>query len=264
MGLLEVDILALSVLSAVRWWTGQEEISDPPGWARVYGWTLGVRLLQKQVMELAILAAAYAADIFRQIEGFASYGVPKSHAASFALLTYASCWLKCHEPAAFAAALINAYPIGCSSPAQILQGARRHRWHTLPVDMPCSNWDCRLAPVADSDQPAIRMGLCMVHGLAEKDVRAVEQARRQRPLRADTDLCLRAGPDAKARECLADAGALKELGGHRFQARWAMAALEQQLPLFAEGTVSEEEIQERVPPQWVMTSTRTAPRELLP
>nr|WP_314565378.1 hypothetical protein [uncultured Pseudomonas sp.] len=95
-------------------------------------------------MELAILAAAYAADIFRQIEGFASYGVPKSHAASFALLTYASCWLKCHEPAAFAAALINAYPIGCSSPAQILQGARRHRWTGGTGGIPC-RWICHAA-----------------------------------------------------------------------------------------------------------------------
>jgi error-prone DNA polymerase len=192
--------------------------------------------------------AEYAADIFRQIEGFGSYGFPESHAASFALLTYASCWLKCHEPAAFAAALINSYPMGFYSPDQILQDARRHRLQTLPVDMTCSDWDCSLEPVAASSQPAIRMGLRMVRGLAEKAGRAVEQARRQRPFRDVTDLCLRAGLDAQARECLADAGALKGLAGHRFQARWAMAAIEPQLPLFAEGAVVEEEIQELVAP----------------
>ena len=192
--------------------------------------------------------AEYAADIFRQIEGFGSYGFPESHAASFALLTYASCWLKCHEPAAFAAALINSYPMGFYSPDQILQDARRHRLQTLPVDVTCSDWDCSLEAVADSPQPAIRMGLRMVRGLAEKAGRAVEQARRQRPFCDVTDLCLRAGLDAKARECLADAGALKGLAGHRFQARWAMAAIEPQLPLFAEGAVVEEEIQELVAP----------------
>ncbi|WP_027597874.1 error-prone DNA polymerase [Pseudomonas sp. MOIL14HWK12:I2] len=192
--------------------------------------------------------AEYAADIFRQIEGFGSYGFPESHAASFALLTYASCWLKCHEPAAFAAALINSYPMGFYSPDQILQDARRHRLQTLPVDVTCSDWDCSLEPVADSSQPAIRMGLRMVRGLAEKAGRAVEQVRRQRPFCDVTDLCLRAGLDAKARECLADAGALKGLAGHRFQARWAMAAIEPQLPLFAEGAVVDEEIQELVAP----------------
>ncbi|MGF7244055.1 error-prone DNA polymerase [Pseudomonas oryzihabitans] len=192
--------------------------------------------------------AEYAADIFRQIEGFGSYGFPESHAASFALLTYASCWLKCHEPAAFAAALINSYPMGFYSPDQILQDARRHRLQTLPVDATCSDWDCSLEAEADNPQPAIRMGLRMVRGLAEKAGRAVEQARRQRPFRDVADLCLRAGLDAKARECLADAGALKGLAGHRFQARWAMAAIEPQLPLFAEGAVVEEEIQELVAP----------------
>ena len=192
--------------------------------------------------------AEYAADIFRQIEGFGSYGFPESHAASFALLTYASCWLKCHEPAAFAAALINSYPMGFYSPDQILQDARRHRLQTLPVDVTCSDWDCSLEAVADSRQPAIRMGLRMVRGLAEKAGRAIEQARRQRSFCDVTDLCLRAGLDAKARECLADAGALKGLAGHRFQARWAMAAIEPQLPLFAEGAVVEEEIQELVAP----------------
>ncbi|WP_338544725.1 error-prone DNA polymerase [Pseudomonas benzopyrenica] len=192
--------------------------------------------------------AEYAADIFRQIEGFGSYGFPESHAASFALLTYASCWLKCHEPAAFAAALINSYPMGFYSPDQILQDARRHRLQILPLDVTCSDWDCSLEPVADSTQPAIRIGLRMVRGLAEKAGRAVEQARRQRPFSDVTDLCLRAGLDAKARECLADAGALKGLAGHRFQARWAMAAIEPQLPLFAEGAVVEEEIQELVAP----------------
>jgi len=192
--------------------------------------------------------ADYAADIFRQIEGFGSYGFPESHAASFALLTYASCWLKCHEPAAFAAALINSYPMGFYSPDQILQDARRHQLQTLPVDVTCSDWDCSLEAVAGSEQPAIRMGLRMVRGLAESAGRAVERARQQRLFRDVTDLCVRADLDTKARECLADAGALKGLAGHRYQARWAMSAIEPQLPLFAEGAVVEEEIVELIAP----------------
>ena len=192
--------------------------------------------------------ADYAADIFRQIEGFGSYGFPESHAASLALLTYASCWLKCHEPAAFAAALINSYPMGFYSPDQILQDARRHQLQTLPVDVTCSDWDCSLEAVAGSEQPAIRMGLRMVRGLAESAGRAVERARQQRLFRDVTDLCVRADLDTKARECLADAGALKGLAGHRYQARWAMSAIEPQLPLFAEGAVVEEEIVELIAP----------------
>ncbi len=136
---------------------------------------------------------------------------------------------------------IDEYP---DLPVDACVCARRHRLQTLPVDVTCSDWDCSLEPVADSRQLAIRMGLRMVRGLAEKAGRAVEQARRQRPFSDATDLCLRAGLDAKARECLADAGALKGLAGHRFKGRWAMAAIELQVPLFAEGAVVEEEIQE--------------------
>ncbi|WP_065935618.1 error-prone DNA polymerase, partial [Pseudomonas sp. 34 E 7] len=101
---------------------------------------------------------AFAAQIFEQIKGFGSYGFPESHAASFALLTYASCWLKCHEPAAFACALINSWPMGFYSPDQILQDARRHRLQIRPVDVQASDWDCSLEPI-DGEQPAIRLGL---------------------------------------------------------------------------------------------------------
>jgi error-prone DNA polymerase len=79
-------------------------------------------------------------------------------AASFALLTYASCWLKCHEPAAFACALINSWPMGFYSPDQILQDARRHHLQIRPVDVRASDWDCSLEPLTGA-QPAIRLGL---------------------------------------------------------------------------------------------------------
>ncbi|WP_325435418.1 error-prone DNA polymerase [Pseudomonas nitroreducens] len=245
----------------------------------VFERTLGVPLFQEQVMELAVVAAEYTpgeADqlrrsmaawkrhgglephrqrlsermlkkkytqeyidrIFEQIKGFGSYGFPESHAASFALLTYASCWLKCHEPAAFTCALINSWPMGFYSPDQLLQDARRHGLDIRPVDVRHSHWDCTLEPIAER-QPAIRLGLRMVRGLREDVADAIAQAREQRPFADAADLCLRAHLDNRAREQLADAGALRGLAGHRHKARWAIAGVEPQLPLFA-GQVTEE------------------------
>ena len=241
---------------------------------KVFERTLGVPLFQEQVMELAIVAAGYtpgeadqlrrsmgawkrhgglephqirltegmlkngytrefAERIFEQIKGFGSYGFPESHAASFALLTYASCWLKCHEPAAFACALINSWPMGFYSPDQILQDARRHHLQILAVDVCHSDWDCSLQPSA-AGQPAIRLGLRMVKGLREEAGRAVQQARLVGPFLDVTDLARRCGLDNRALEQLADANALLGLVGHRHQARWDVASVEQQLPLFAE------------------------------
>lgn len=238
----------------------------------VFERTLGVPLFQEQVMELAIVAAEYTpgeADelrrsmaawkrhgglephrqrltsrmlekgytqafterIFRQIEGFGSYGFPESHAASFALLAYASCWLKCHEPAAYACALVNSWPMGFYSPDQVLQDARRHDVEVRPVDVRYSDWDCSLEP-DEHGEPAIRLGLRMIRGMREDDARRIEQARQSGAFRDAEDLSVRARLDASARERLADAGALGGLVGHRYQARWAVAGVEEQLPLF--------------------------------
>jgi error-prone DNA polymerase len=239
----------------------------------VFERTLGVPLFQEQVMELAIVAADYTpgeADelrrsmaawkrhgglephrlrltsrmlekgytaefterIFRQIEGFGSYGFPESHAASFALLTYASCWLKCNEPAAYACALVNSWPMGFYSPDQVLQDARRHGIEVRPVDVRYSEWDCSLEPNGHA-QPAIRLGLRMVKGMREDDARRIENTRQAGPFIDVEDLSRRAGLDARARERLADSGALRGLAGHRHRARWAVAGVEPQLPLFA-------------------------------
>ncbi|MCQ4317188.1 error-prone DNA polymerase [Stutzerimonas zhaodongensis] len=248
----------------------------------VFERTLGVPLFQEQVMELAIVAAQYTpgeadelrramaawkrhgglephrqrltermlargyapeftARIFEQIKGFGSYGFPESHAASFALLTYASCWLKCHEPAAYACALINSWPMGFYNPDQILQDARRHGLAIHPVDIHYSDWDCSLEPT-QTDQPAIRLGMRLVRGFREDDARRIETARQQQPFASIEDLCLRARLDARAREGLADAGALRELTGHRHRARWAVAGVEPQLPLFADQPATQEEV----------------------
>ncbi|WP_231703301.1 error-prone DNA polymerase [Halopseudomonas pelagia] len=186
--------------------------------------------------------AEFAARIFEQIKGFGSYGFPESHAASFALLTYASCWLKCHEPAAFTCALINSWPMGFYSPDQLLQDARRHQLETLPVDVRYSQWDCTLEGGGETEeqQPAIRLGLCMVRGFREDDAQRITECREQAAFADVAELSERAQLSSRARELLADAGALRGLAGHRHRARWAIAGVEPQMPLFA-GLACEEE-----------------------
>nr|WP_283939045.1 error-prone DNA polymerase [Pseudomonas sp. T1.Ur] len=181
----------------------------------------------------------FAAQIFEQIKGFGNYGFPESHAASFALLTYASSWLKCHEPAAFACALINSWPMGFYSPDQILQDARRHQLQIRPVDVRASDWECSLEPL-EGRQPAIRMGLRLIKGFREDDARRIEAARRERAFSDVADLGERARLDARAMEQLADADALRGLAGDRHRARWEIAGVEKQLGLFA-GLPSQEE-----------------------
>ncbi|WP_434700935.1 error-prone DNA polymerase [Pseudomonas sp. D1-36] len=181
----------------------------------------------------------YAAQLFEQIKGFGNYGFPESHAASFALLTYASSWLKCHEPAAFACALINSWPMGFYSPDQILQHARRHQLQIRPVDVRASDWECSLEPM-EGRQPAIRMGLRLIKGFREDDARRIEVARGQRAFSDVADLGERARLDARALEQLADANALRGLAGDRHRARWEIAGVEKQLGLFA-GLPSPEE-----------------------
>ncbi|MBA4246291.1 MAG: error-prone DNA polymerase, partial [Pseudomonas sp.] len=185
--------------------------------------------------------AEFTARIFRQIEGFGSYGFPESHAASFALLTYASCWLKCHEPAAYACALVNSWPMGFYSPDQVLQDARRHGIKVRPADVRHSAWDCSLEP-SGGEQPAIRLGLRLLRGFREEDALRIEAARQAAPFTDVDDLCRRAALDARARECLADAGALRGLAGNRYRARWAVAGVEPQLPLFAGHSSREEPV----------------------
>ncbi|TBR12650.1 MAG: error-prone DNA polymerase [Lysobacter sp.] len=181
-------------------------------------------------------AVEFAERVFEQIKGFGSYGFPESHAASFALITYLSCWLKCHEPAAFAAALLNSQPMGFYAPSQIVQDAKRHGIEVRPVDILYSQWDCSLEFKHDprdlDHQPAVRLGLRVVDGLSKACAHRVESARERQPFEDATDLCIRASLDRRERGLLADAGVLKSLLGHRHKARWLVAGVETQTPLF--------------------------------
>ena len=175
----------------------------------------------------------YGERLFEQIKGFGSYGFPESHAASFALITYVSCWLKCHHPSAFAASLINSQPLGFYTPDQILQDARRHGVPVLPVDVRHSAWDCTLLPPTTPGRPfGIRLGLRLIDGFSEDVADVLVQARARQPFDSVADLSQRAQLDRRHQGLLADAGALKGLSGHRHRARWEVSGVEKPLPLF--------------------------------
>ncbi|WP_313243136.1 error-prone DNA polymerase [Stenotrophomonas sp.] len=183
----------------------------------------------------------YGERLFEQIKGFGSYGFPESHAASFALITYVSCWLKCHHPAAFAASLVNSQPLGFYTPDQILQDARRHGVPVLPVDACHSAWDCTLVPPAVAGAGfGIRLGLRMIDGFSEAVATALVQARQRGPFESVADLSQRARLDRRHQGLLADAGALKALSGHRHRARWEVSGVEKPLPLFAQARATAE------------------------
>jgi error-prone DNA polymerase len=173
----------------------------------------------------------FARQIFQQILGFGEYGFPESHSASFALLVYVSCWLKCHTPAAFTCALLNSQPMGFYSASQLTQDARRHGVEVRPVDINKSNWDSSLER-ARNDKPALRLGLRQVKGLSEvAGQRIVGQ--RLRPYQSIQDLLEKVGLNRHEMSALAAAGALKSLAGHRHKVRWTVAGVEEPTPLFS-------------------------------
>jgi error-prone DNA polymerase len=184
---------------------------------------------------------AFAERIYRQICGFGEYGFPESHAASFALLTYVSSWMKCHHPAEFACALLNSQPMGFYAPAQIINDARRHGVRVLPVDVRYSYWDCTL------EQRGLRLGMRMIRGLREEAAEGVVGARDRQPFDGVDDLTERAGLDRGSLRKLADAGALKGLAGHRHRARWQALAARRQGDLLADAAIREQPVQLSLP-----------------
>ncbi len=175
----------------------------------------------------------FAERTFRQLEGFGSYGFPESHAASFALIAYASSWLKCHHPEVFCAALLNAQPMGFYAPAQIVRDARAHGVAVRPPCVNASRWDCTLEP--EGGGFAVRLGLRMVRGFANADAARLVAARGGQAFASVDDLWRRAGLPSAALVNLAEADAfLPSLGLARRDALWALKGLgDAPLPLFA-------------------------------
>ena len=187
-----------------------------------------------------------------------SYGFPESHAASFALLTYVSCWLKCHEPAAFLCALLNSQPLGFYSPSQLVQDARRHHVQVHVIDVNHSHVDSTLEsrdggspPNRERenghpgerarDQPAVRLGLRMVSGLGQAAAERIEAARARDGLFANPqDLAHRAHLTQADMQHLAAADALTSLAGHRRQQVWQASALHA-MPALLQGSLLPED-----------------------
>ncbi|MDW9481852.1 DNA polymerase III subunit alpha [Sinorhizobium meliloti] len=168
----------------------------------------------------------FAERTFSQLEGFGSYGFPESHAASFALIAYASNWVKCHHPDAFCAGLLNSQPMGFYAPAQIVFDAKAHGVEVRPVCVNRSRWDCTLEEVAGRDRRAVRLGMRMVKGLATADAARIVAARANRPFASADDMWRRSGVQTGALVRLAEADAFRpDLGLERRQALWAIKAL---------------------------------------
>jgi error-prone DNA polymerase len=186
---------------------------------------------------------AFAEQTFKQLEGFGSYGFPESHAASFALIAYASSWVKCWHPDVFCAALLNSQPMGFYAPAQIVRDAQAHDVELRPVCVNASRWDCTLEPTDDDGRFAVRLGMRMVRGLANGDAAKIVAARADEAFVSVDDLWRRAGVPSASLVQLAKADAFRPaLGLARREAHWAIKALrDEPLPLFAAAAARESE-----------------------
>ena len=175
----------------------------------------------------------FAERTFKQIEGFGSYGFPESHAASFAKIAYASCWMKHHHPDVFCAALLNSQPMGFYAPAQIVADARKHGVIVRPVSINDSHWDCTLEET-DGRYRAVRLGFRQIRGLANIHGAAIVGARGPAPYERVEEVWQRAGVPRVAIERLAEADAFHVIDQDRRQGLWKVKGLgEAPLPLFA-------------------------------
>jgi len=180
----------------------------------------------------------FANSIYKQIEGFGSYGFPESHAASFAILAYASAWLKHHFPAAFCCALLNSQPMGFYSPSQLVQDARKCGVTVLQIDINESDWDSTLVYNNAPDEKrmrsntALRLGLRLINGLAQEQAERIVSVRKHKRYVDIRDVVQRTGITAKEVNALTDADAFRSIAGDRIQSRWiASAARVSDLPL---------------------------------
>jgi error-prone DNA polymerase len=192
----------------------------------------------------------FAERLFSQIKGFGEYGFPESHAASFALLVYASAWIKVHHPLQFACALINSQPMGFYSVSSIVRDAQKRDVSVLSPDVAMSDWDCtvehamhgaRTNMAEPSAQRSLRLGMRVVKGMGEKPAQRIMQAREERPFRDTKDLTVRAELRSDQMDALAEAGALSSLTSERRNAMWLVREPDQG-PLFERVPSNEPEV----------------------
>ena len=207
----------------------------------------------------------FAERTFKQLEGFGSYGFPESHAASFALIAYASAWLKCWHPDVFCAALLNAQPMGFYAPAQIVRDAQQHDVDVRPVCVNASRWDSTLETTKDDSRFAVRLGLRMVKGLANAHAALIVGVRADYPFASVDDLWRRAAVPSASLVQLAEADAFRpSLHLARREALWAIKALrDEPLPLFAAASARENELVSEVSEPAVVLRAMTAGGEVV-
>lgn len=184
----------------------------------------------------------FANRVFKQLEGFSSYGFPESHAASFALLVYVSSWLKCHYPDVFTTAILNSFPMGFYQPAQIVIDAQKHGVEVRPVDINYSDWDNKMEEQS-GNYKAVRLGFRHIKGLKEEDAQILV-SNRLKPYKSISQL--RDEISHGAMERLADADAFRSIGLDRRQSLWEVSALlDRPIELF-KGQTSESSIEPQI------------------
>ncbi len=172
----------------------------------------------------------YAIRVFKQLEGFGSYGFPESHAASFALLVYVSCWLKCFYPDVFACAILNSQPMGFYQPAQLVQDAQKHFVDVRPIDINYSNWNHELEE-RSGEYYALRLGFRQIKGIRIEDIEILVAGRKQLYKSIDELRSISLGNAALER--LADADAFRSIGLDRRQALWEVSTKDYSQAIFA-------------------------------
>jgi len=183
-----------------------------------------------------MLARGYRIDfaerIYKQILGFGEYGFPESHAASFALLVYVSCWIKYHHPAVFTCALLNSQPMGFYAPAQLIQDVQRHDVKVLPIDINHSQWDSTLE--ASTKGFALRLGFRLIKHLGKAAVSDLLSERQNGPFKTIADMRRRTRLYENDMKALAAANCMSAIGKHRYQTVWELSGIEPDLPMITD------------------------------
>jgi error-prone DNA polymerase len=201
-----------------------EELRRAMGFKRSRGRMEKIEMRLRAGMAQNGITGKVADEIVLGITSFALYGFPESHAASFALIAYASSYLKCHHPAAFYAAMLNCYPLGFYHPATLVKDAQRHGVNVRPIDVTRSDWRCTIEKSGAA--LAMRMGLKYVMGLREETGLRIEHERSVRPFGSIADMVRRTAPNRRELDTLAYAGALSAFGKTRRESLWQASAIE--------------------------------------
>jgi error-prone DNA polymerase len=229
--LFQEQLLRMAMVTAGFTATEAEELRRAFGFKRSEQLMAEVETKLRAGMARQGIHGTAAEEIVHAITAFALYGFPESHASSFALLAYASAYLRVHHPAAFYAALLNNQPMGFYHPATIVKDAQRHGLRILPIDVTRSQWLCMVEPVAGG--LSVRLGLRYIKGLRERAGRVLVAARDARPFASIHDFARRAHLERDELETLAAIGALAPLGGTRRTNLWT-AAVPHPGPLLAD------------------------------